>query len=440
MVHLSHFHLDSRIQRQATALAERGDVVDVVGLGQRDELRVGDGVIRVHAVGVRKPAGGVRAYLEGYARFSARAAVKLSTLELRHHFDVVEAHNMPDGLVLTAILPKLRGTGIILNLHDTFPELMVSKFGLPPDSWQIRALEHEERVSAAAADLLLTATVQARARLAERSVGVGRTHVIMNAPDERAFGPPRAAVAPPAVGEVRVLYHGGTAPRFGVETLVTAVAQLVDGNDRVTLRICGIGDALPQLRQLAARIAPARAEVVGPVPFAEIPAELRAAHIGVVPTLHDCFTELLLPVKLLEYVHTGLPVVASDLPGIRSYFSPEEVRMVRPGDPVALAAAIAEMCADPASAAARAARASVQLTTMTWRRERATYLDLIDDLAGRPSSSGRPQVGNGSNHAKGADASGPAVARAAAGEAETAAHSGCSRLLESAGVVTEKAG
>ena len=43
MVHLSDFRLDSRIQRQARALAERGDEVDLVCVGEREELRVGEG-------------------------------------------------------------------------------------------------------------------------------------------------------------------------------------------------------------------------------------------------------------------------------------------------------------------------------------------------------------------------------------------------------------
>ncbi len=48
----------------------------------------------------------------------------------------------------------------------------------------------------------------------------------MNTPDERVFGERRPPVEPPRGGELRVVYHGGLADRFGVETLVRAVAQL----------------------------------------------------------------------------------------------------------------------------------------------------------------------------------------------------------------------
>ncbi|MGH2876148.1 MAG: glycosyltransferase, partial [Solirubrobacteraceae bacterium] len=262
MVHLSDFRLDSRIQRQATALAQRGDTVELVCLGERDELRVGRGLIRVHPVAMRKPGGGAGAYLRGYAEFLIRAAARLGMLERRRHFDVVEVHNMPDALTLAAVLPKLRGAPVILNLHDTFPELLASKFDRPPDGWGVRALRLEERLSAGLADRLVTVTNQARARLAARGVGRGRTDIVMNSPDEGVFGPARAPIELPAEGAVRVLYHGGTARRYGVETLICAFGPLAADKPHLSLRICGTGEELPALAKLASEVAPGRAEVV----------------------------------------------------------------------------------------------------------------------------------------------------------------------------------
>jgi glycosyltransferase involved in cell wall biosynthesis len=337
----------------------------------------------VHPVDAPKAAGGARGYLTGYARFLAGAMRRLTALELRHHFDVVEVHNMPDALTFAATASKLRGASVILNLHDTFPELFASKFDRPADGRMVRLLELEERLSASLADRLVTVTDEARARLAERGVGIGRTVVVMNSPDEGVFGPPREPLMLPEAGGIRVLYHGGTARRYGVETLVKACGSLAEVAPRVRLRVCGTGENLEPLRELAARTAPDRVEVAGPVPFEEIPAELRAAHIGVVSTLHDRFTELLLPVKLLEYVHMGLPVVASRLPGIAAYFSEDELQMFAPGDEGALASAIAAVVADPAAARRRAARAAERMRALSWGQQRARYLALIDELATR---------------------------------------------------------
>jgi glycosyltransferase involved in cell wall biosynthesis len=394
MVHISDFRLDSRIQRQARALAERGDEVDLVCVGEPEELRVGAGAIRVHPVAAEKASGGAGAYVRDYARFLARAAWRLTLLDARRRYDLVEVHNMPDALTVAALGPRLRGTPVILNMHDTFPELFATKYGRPEGDRLERLLVREERFSAALASRVVTVTDQARRRVEGRGVGVGRTTVVMNSPDERVFGPGRAPLRLPAEGPVRVLYHGGLAPRFGVQTLIEAWAHLRD-RSRLHLRVCGSGEDRDRLAALAAQVAPDQIDVAPrPVPFEQIPAELQRAHIGVVPTLHDRFTELLLPVKLLEYVHMGLPVVSSRLPGIAGYFSARELCEFAPGDPADLARALEAVCADPAAARERAAQATERLTEIAWEQQRERYLALVDELTGRApeTPSARPQL------------------------------------------------
>jgi glycosyltransferase involved in cell wall biosynthesis len=391
MIHLSDFHLDSRIQRQARALAERGDEVDLlcVGehVGENEVLAVGDGLIRIHPLVSGKPQGGGRAYVRGYGEFLLRALWRLTLLDARKRFDLVEAHNMPDILTAAALGPRLRGAPVILNVHDTFPELFATKYGWPDDHRLVRLLRREERLSAALATRVITVTDQARHRLEGRGVGVERTVVVMNSPDEGVFGPPRAPVDWPETGPLRVLYHGGLAPRFGVETLIRAFERLRTSVPRLHLRICGSGEDRDQLAALARQIDAERIDIAAePVPFQRIPAELRQAHIGVVPTLHDRFTELLLPVKLLEYAHMGLPVLASRLPGIADYFSENELREFAPGDPEDLARAIESLCADPSSARLRAERACARLREIAWDLQRERYLGLVDELTARRSS------------------------------------------------------
>ena len=331
MVHYSDFHVDSRIQRQARALAERGDEVDLVCLSPDAELTVGEGRIRIHEVPVGKAGGGAAAYLRGYAAFFLRALWTVSRLERHRRYHVVEAHNMPDFLTATATLPKLRGAAVILNVHDTFPELYATKFGVDAGHPLVRGLQLEEAASARLADAVITVTDRASEVLAARKVGLGHTTVVMNTPDHTLFGPPRAARPLPQDGQLRVLYHGGLAPRFGADLLIEAVGDLRAERERLELRICGTGDEHQRLIALAAEVAPGCADVApAPVPLKDIPAELEAAHVGVVPTRRDEFTQHLLPVKLMEYVHMGLPAVAPRLPVIERYFGDAELRFFEP--------------------------------------------------------------------------------------------------------------
>jgi glycosyltransferase involved in cell wall biosynthesis len=381
MVHYSDFVVDSRIQRQARALAERGDRVDCVCLNDHEEIAVGDGQIVLHRAAAAKPRGGKRAYLEGNARFLAGAARKVAALDRRERFDLIEIHNMPDALVFAALGPKLRGTPLILNFHDTFPELFATLFDKSPDHPLVRLVRIEEKVSAALADGHIFVTAEARDLLRARGISAARSQVVMNTPDERVFGERRPPQPLPGEGELRVIYHGGLADRFGVETLVRAVALLRRRSEPVSLDVYGAdAEAARALAEAAATIAPEGVRIAPqPTPVDEIPARLAAAHLGVVPTLRDDFTELLLPVKLLEYVHMGLPVVASRLPVIERYFG-DDVLLAEPGDPASIAAAIEGVRAEPLLALQRAERASQRLAEIEWRRQKEQYLSLVDGL------------------------------------------------------------
>jgi glycosyltransferase involved in cell wall biosynthesis len=381
MVHYSDFTVDSRIQRQARALAERGDRVDCICLSDDAEIDVGAGTIALHRAASGKPRGGARAYLEGNARFLAGAARKVSALDRRERFDLVEIHNMPDALVFAALRPKLRGVPLVLNFHDTFPELFATLFDRTARHPLVRLIRAEERLSAALADGLVFVTDEARELLSDRGIGGKQTQVVMNTPDERVFGERRPPVEPPDSGELHVVYHGGLADRFGVEALVRAVAQLRAHGEPVALDVYGSdAEAARQLAALAAEVAPTGVRIAPqPTPVEQIPDRLAAADLGVVPTLRDDFTELLLPVKLLEYVHMGLPVVASRLPVIERYFG-DDVLLAEPGDAGSIAAAIEGVRADPVAARTRAERASQRLAGIEWRQQRQGYLGLVDGL------------------------------------------------------------
>lgn len=381
MVHYSDFAVDSRIQRQARALAERGDHVDCVCLGEEAELSVGEGSIALHRAAADKPRGGARAYLEGNARFLAGAARRVNALDRDGRFDLIEIHNMPDALVFAAMRPKLRGVPLILNFHDTFPELFATLFDRRPSHPLVRLIRAEERISAAFADGHIFVTEEARELLRARGIEAKRSQVVMNTPDERVFGERRAASTPPGEGELRVVYHGGLADRFGVETLVQAVTLLRGRGEPVTLDVYGSdAEAAGKLAAFASEVAPEGVRVAPrPTPVEEIPARVAEADLGVVPTRQDGFTELLLPVKLLEYVHMGLPVVASRLPVIERYFG-DDLLLAEPGDAASIAAAIEGVRADPVAARMRAERASNRLAKIEWRQQRRGYLELVDGL------------------------------------------------------------
>lgn len=66
------------------------------------------------------------------------------------------------------------------------------------------------------------------------------------------------------------------------------------------------------------RPVPANVEIIGPVPYAEVPALLHTARVGLLPLSDSPLNAGRSPMKLYEYLAAGLAVVARETPGIRT--------------------------------------------------------------------------------------------------------------------------
>src|SRR5271156_1515949 len=122
------FDHDGRVKRHAETLAARGDSVDVIALSNgHDGPQHG-----VNVIGIKMPRyrGASRAsYLGSYLRFFTQATSLTYRLSQAHPYDVVIACTMPDAAVFAALPARLFGSRIILDIHDTMPELYRDKFG-----------------------------------------------------------------------------------------------------------------------------------------------------------------------------------------------------------------------------------------------------------------------------------------------------------------------
>ncbi len=135
----------------------------------------------------------------------------------------------------------------------------------------------------------------------------------------------------------------------GLDTLIEALAQL----DDAALALVGGPDdmaAVLRRRWLARGLSEADFLYVGQAAPARVPLYLRAFDVCAMPfpwTPHYAYYAS--PLKLFEYMASGRPVVASDLPAWADVVRDGETALlVPPGDADALAGAIARLRADPA--------------------------------------------------------------------------------------------
>ena len=71
----------------------------------------------------------------------------MSFLFFRKRYDIIQVHTMPDFLVFAALVPKLFGAKVILDVHDLMPELYMCKFRAGPRHFIIRLITWVERRS-----------------------------------------------------------------------------------------------------------------------------------------------------------------------------------------------------------------------------------------------------------------------------------------------------
>jgi glycosyltransferase involved in cell wall biosynthesis len=162
---------------------------------------------------------------------------------------------------------------------------------------------------------------------------------------ESAFAPTETAAVlrhdggPPLVAAVS--RHD---PRKGVDVLLHALARLRAAGVPFRAAVVGGGPLLASHRRLATSLGLADStSILGFVPDAR--AWLRAADAFVLPSLQEGSGSL----SLIEALECGLPAVASACDGIpEDVVDGESALLVPPGDPDALAGALARVLADPA--------------------------------------------------------------------------------------------
>lgn len=245
-----------------------------------------------------------------------------------------------------------------------------------------------ERRWAHAADRVLTVN-EPYADLLATQLRIPRPPVVMNCPEvwTRPDQRPdliRQATGLPA-GTAVVLYQGQLMSERGIEQTMDAILQVPDA----ALVLLGYGDwALKLSAQSEAPPYRGRVFVLPAVPPAELidwtaSADVMAMAIQPTTVNHEYTT----PQKLFEAIAAGVPVVASDLPGMAAIVRESGVgELCDPTSPVSIAQAIRRILERPASdqETMRAHILDVARERYNWGAQLSTLFGLYGELAPAP--------------------------------------------------------
>ncbi len=238
-----------------------------------------------------------------------------------------------------ALLARLRGKPVVLGVRQDLPLYVRSRH---PDRRRLHlaasALERTFRLLGRCLPVVAVGPELARSYGRSRDV----LEINVSLVSEADVLAPSAAEARFYDGELQILAVGRVEAEKNPLLLADLLALLNADRPRWRLVVCGEGAMMEALASRLAELDLAdRAELRGYVSFGE---ELTAAYRESHMLLHNSSTEGL-PQVLLEAMAAALPVVASDVGGIREAVGAATL-MVPPRDPAAAAEALRRLAAD----------------------------------------------------------------------------------------------
>lgn len=256
-----------------------------------------------------------------------------------------------------------------------------------------------EAVTLHLADAIICPSHVTAAYLASMNISPQKITVIPNGIDPALFRPasPEVSGATETSRPATILYVGTLADWQGLAVLVEAL-PFVLARRAVRLRIVGRG------RKRQRKLLQKRVRKLGldddvsfepAVPYRQIPAVIAQAEVCVSPLGYNDrnVTQGCCPLKILEYMACGRPVVASNLPVVRELVGEgTEGLLFTPDDPQDLAEKILTILEDPALAAALGGRAAGRARRQfTWQVAQDRLQQVYQGLLNGTTDAGKAQ-------------------------------------------------
>ena len=246
-----------------------------------------------------------------------------------------------DTLLPNYLVARIRGKKLVYDTHEFYTE--VPELVNRP---KVRAvwLAIERRIFPKLRTVI-TVNGSIAAAYAERYGN--KVHVVRNIPSARDLGPlpSREELDLPKGKHILVMQGAGINVHRGAEEAVLAMRELPE----CLLLIIGGGDAWPVLEKMVREHdLQDRVRLMGKMPYERMMAYTRNADLGLTldkdTNLNYRFS---LPNKLFDYLHAGIPVLATDLPEVAGIVREFDCGVVLSrAEPEAIARAVQELFMD----------------------------------------------------------------------------------------------
>jgi glycosyltransferase involved in cell wall biosynthesis len=385
MIAYTSYPSDARVRREAETLAATGEFeVTFLALQEKDTATSYDMEnVKIIELNTRKYRGHNKfKHLKSYMKFLFLAFRKCNSLLFTGELDIVHVHNMPNFLVLAGVLPRLFGKKMILDIHDSTPETYFARYGEKANKVLFKILCWEEAFCCKLVSKVICVNHVQRDVLVKRGVLLKKIAVSMNVPDPKWFRMSDTPKDNKQNKKLNIIYHGTIAKRLGIDLAIRAFAALCHNSCEMEFHIVGTGEGIDECTELSRLFG-----LDDHVHFSKkmLPLEslldiLKDMDLGIVANRDNAATELMLPVKLLEYVALGIPVVVPRLKAIEYYFTDDMVTYFEPESVDSLAHALQNLFNDDVRRKTQARKAKTFLERYGWETHRMDFISLYKNI------------------------------------------------------------
>ena len=380
----STFPSDPRPRRESEALRDMGAHVDIFCLNENEKKRETLNNIRVFRTNLQKKREGKATYIIQYARFIIRMIFVLAFHHFQKRYQIIHVHNMPDILILSAIIPKIFGAKVILDLHDPMPELFMTKYHIERNSWIIKVLILLENISIKTADIVLTPNIAFKKLFVSRGCPENKIHIIMNSPQEEIFYTPQ--ILKKSNDKKRnknfiMMFHGLIAERSGLEDAIKALKIIKEKIPDIEFHIYGGGDCEENVKILVKDLKLCDyVKFYGEKNLETIAEKISEIDLGIIPNRLNPFTNINLPTRIFEYLCLHKPVIVSETSGIKDYFDNNSIFYFQPGNINSLSQKILEVYYNPIIAKEVTEKGFKIYQKYSWYGQRNYLIKITRDL------------------------------------------------------------
>lgn len=381
MVVQNYYPFDPRVRRYVNVLRKKQIEVTVICLKRNSEPKyeIDKDNTRIYRIPVKKERATAIKYMFEYIKFFIVSFFKLTSLSLKNIFDIIHVHNLPDFLVFSAIMPKMLGSKIILDMHEIFPEFIREKFTITEHHLMYKIAEFLEKLSINFAHGVICIHDIALKQIKKRNPKISKMISIMNTENLTIN---RVESKPKSKNYFTAIYNGTINENIHIDFTLEAINKIKEKIPKFRFLIYGEGPNLLDIKNLIKELKLQDLVFIkGRIDHNKMKRILKQVDLGILTPGLDIYSQYFFANKLSEWISMGIPVIVSNLKTYRHYFRNSSLMFVEPGNIEDISKAIIKVYKDEKVRKTLVENSYQDYSKIEWKIMEGRYLDFLSSFS-----------------------------------------------------------